>query len=77
MRERVILVRYGEIGLKGRNRPQFEKALVRQIRRALAGRPGVDVYRTPGRVWVEPGGDVEGALEALQRVFGVVRHGEE
>ncbi|HEY8416208.1 MAG TPA: tRNA uracil 4-sulfurtransferase ThiI, partial [Thermaerobacter sp.] len=72
MRERVILVRYGEIGLKGRNRPQFEKALVRQIRRALAGRPGVEVYRTPGRVWVEPGDDVDGALEALQRVFGVV-----
>ena len=74
MRERVLLVRYGEIGLKGRNRPQFEQALVRQIRRALREWPGAAVYRTPGRVWVEPpaGTDPEPLLEALQRVFGIV-----
>ncbi|QIA27194.1 tRNA 4-thiouridine(8) synthase ThiI [Thermaerobacter sp. PB12/4term] len=70
----VLLVRYGEIGLKGKNRPQFEQALVRQIRRALAAWPGVAVYRTPGRVWVEPppGTDPEPLLESLQRVFGIV-----
>lgn len=74
MNQRVLLVRYGEIGLKGRNRPRFEQALVRQIRRALAPWPGVSVYRTPGRVWVEPPADLdpEPLLEALQRVFGVV-----
>ncbi|GAB6876121.1 tRNA uracil 4-sulfurtransferase ThiI [Thermaerobacter litoralis] len=70
----VLLVRYGEIGLKGRNRPQFEQALLRQIRRALGAWPGTAVYRTPGRVWVEPpaGTDPEPLLEALQRVFGIV-----
>ncbi|HEY8552065.1 MAG TPA: tRNA uracil 4-sulfurtransferase ThiI [Thermaerobacter sp.] len=74
MNQRVLLVRYGEIGLKGRNRPRFEQALVRQVRRALASWPGVAVYRTPGRVWVEPpaGVDPEPLLEALKRVFGVV-----
>ncbi|ADU51392.1 thiamine biosynthesis/tRNA modification protein ThiI [Thermaerobacter marianensis DSM 12885] len=74
MNHRVLLVRYGEIGLKGRNRPQFEQALVRQVRRALAPWPGVAVYRTPGRVWVEPpaGTDATPLLEALQRVFGIV-----
>jgi len=33
---RVLLVKYGELALKGKNRPNFEKALVRNVRRALA-----------------------------------------
>lgn len=72
MLRRVILVRYGEIGLKGLNRPEFERALVRQLERAArAVDPGARVWRAHGRVYVE-GGPLEDLVERLRRVFGVV-----
>ena len=35
MRFHTFLLKYGEIGIKGKNRYLFEDALVRQVRRAL------------------------------------------
>jgi thiamine biosynthesis protein ThiI len=64
----VILIRFGEIGLKGQNRPFFESALARNARRAV-GRP---VRRVWGRLLVEAGDDPEGVLSQVTRVFGVV-----
>lgn len=46
--EKVILIRYGEIYLKGKNRKYFEKALENNIKRALSGIDCV-VSRIPGR----------------------------
>ena len=64
----LLLVHYHEIGLKGRNRPGFERALRDNLTRAVAGRAG-RVRMVPGRVEVrDPGPD---ALEAVLRVFGV------
>ena len=70
----VILVRYGEIGLKGRNRPAFEKRLVANIRRALGKEVGADVRSEYGRIVVDFG-EAEAprwALERICSVFGVV-----
>lgn len=39
--ERVILIRYGEIHLKGQNRPFFEKALHKNIKNSLRSFPDV------------------------------------
>ncbi|MCL2433903.1 MAG: tRNA 4-thiouridine(8) synthase ThiI, partial [Clostridia bacterium] len=70
--EQVILVRMGEMYLKGRNRPFFE----RQLRRALAGAVapfnGV-LERGEGRYYVAgiAGADMEAALAAAAKVFGV------
>ena len=36
---RIVLIHYNEIALKGRNRPFFERALLGNIKRALAGNP--------------------------------------
>lgn len=64
----VLLVHYHEIGLKGRNRPVFERALKENLKRALGDTAGA-VRLVPGRVEVrEPQGD---ALERAGRVFGV------
>lgn len=64
----VLLVHYHEIGLKGRNRPVFERALKANLRRAL-GDQAEGVRLVPGRVEVAgPGPD---ALGRVQRVFGV------
>lgn len=64
----VLLLHYHEIGLKGRNRPRFERALKANLERALGGAAGA-VRLVPGRVEVrEPGPE---ALERVTRVFGV------
>lgn len=49
-----ILCRYGEIFLKGENRPWFERKLLDNIRDAVAG-TGARVERLHGRVLVHPG----------------------
>lgn len=68
----LILVRYGEIGIKGKNRMEFVRRLRRNMRDALKRR-GV-----AGRVWSEgqrvyaETDQVAEALEALRHVFGIV-----
>ncbi len=67
----IIMVRYGEIGLKGQNRGTFERRLVGNIRRALEGL-GPEVTRTSGRILVEVARDPEVAMCRLRHVFGIV-----
>ncbi|HEY8531121.1 MAG TPA: tRNA uracil 4-sulfurtransferase ThiI [Limnochorda sp.] len=73
MRE-LVLVRYGEIGLKGENRPAFEGRLAENLRAALADLPGTRVIRGYGRLYIDTAGQTEAALERLRRVFGVVAY---
>ena len=52
----LILVRYGEIALKGKNRPAFTKQLRRNIRTALKTRQiAGDVHQEAQRIYVETG----------------------
>ena len=70
-----FLIKYGEIGIKGKNRHIFEDALVRQIRFALKDADGeFFVHKTRGRVFVECEGDYdyEETVECMSRVFGIV-----
>ncbi|HIE50861.1 MAG TPA: tRNA 4-thiouridine(8) synthase ThiI [Armatimonadetes bacterium] len=69
-----ILVRYGEIGVKGKNRSIFERQLVRNIRRALRGLPEVEVRREWGHLTVTLPEDapLTVAVDRLQQVFGIV-----
>ena len=69
-----FLIKYAEIAIKGKNRPLFEDALVKQIRRALKKVDGsFHVYKTQGRINVEAqeGYDYNGAVEAMTKVFGI------
>ena len=51
---RTVLIRYDEIGLKGRNRKFFEKCLLRNIKRVLSSGTGDIVYRSPrGRIFLD------------------------
>lgn len=70
--EKVILIRYGEIHLKGLNRPYFERALLRNIKKALKDIPNVKVIRAQGRFYVEDYADEAAVIQALTRVFGIV-----
>jgi len=67
-----LLVRYGEISLKGNNRPYFENRLLANMRQALAGLPPRRMQKTFGRVFVELQDDLEAVSRRLQRVFGIV-----
>lgn len=71
--ESLILVRYGEISLKGKNRPAFENRLVSNIRRALAGTGRAGIVKLRGRLMIElQDMDTAEALSRLGRVFGIV-----
>lgn len=73
--KKVILVRYGEIILKGLNRPIFEDRLIANIKRALYGFGKTDVIRSQARIYVEPHDedfDFDKAIEKLTNVFGIV-----
>ncbi len=75
---KTFLLKYGEIGIKGKNRGQFEEALVNQVRHALARVEGeFEVSRQQGRIYVDVTGeddsfDPDEVIEALSRVFGLV-----
>ncbi len=75
MRFTTFLLKYGEIGIKGKNRYLFEDALVRQVKRALSDVDGeFKVYKSQARIYVDCEGeyDYEDTVEHLQRVFGLV-----
>ncbi len=70
-----FLIKYGEIGVKGKNRYLFEDALVRQIRFALKEVEGTfEVKKVDGRIYVNAlsAFDYDDTVEALQRVFGII-----
>ena len=74
MKVTAFLIKYGEIAIKGKNRYMFEDALMKQIRHAMAPVGDFKVRKESGRMFVEAQDDFDydEAVEALQRVFGIV-----
>jgi thiamine biosynthesis protein ThiI len=71
----VILVRYGEIVLKGLNRPLFEDILIKNIKKSLLGMGKINIVKSQARIFIEPEDgnyDYISAIERLRRVFGIV-----
>jgi len=68
----LILLRYGEIGLKGKNRKFFFRKLRRNVRRCLQAH-GVEgkVWQEGQRIYLQTD-ELQSAVEAVQRVFGLV-----
>ena len=69
-----FLIKYAEIGVKGKNRYLFEEALVKQIKYALKKAEGeFQVRRTDGRIYVDALSefDFDEAVESLKKVFGI------
>ena len=70
--DKVILLRYGEIFLKGKNRSFFESCLIKNIKSALTSF-NVEVSKSAGRIYVTNLDDnVEQIVECLKKVFGLV-----
>ena len=71
---KAFLIKYAEIGVKGKNRYLFEDALVQQIKYALKKCEGeFYIHKTQGRIFVDALSefDFDEVVERLQRVFGI------
>ncbi len=74
MQYQSFLIKYAEIGTKGKNRYLFEDALIKQIRYSLRNVEGsFNVTKESGRIYVMAEGeyDYDDTIEALKRVFGI------
>ena len=74
-----ILIKYGEIVLKKKNRVQFENRLIKDIKVALRDQGTVNISKEQGRFFLEAPDDVlsteewvEETVEILTRVFGII-----
>lgn len=71
--EPCLLLKLGEVVLKGRNRDQFEKRLRDNIRSAAKDVPGeITIWRREGVIAVRTTGDTEALAERLRDVMGLV-----
>jgi thiamine biosynthesis protein ThiI len=70
--EKLLLIRYGELHLKGLNRPFFERKLIDSIHKSLYGIKH-RVIRENGRIFVTEisDNDINNAVERLKFVFGI------
>ena len=75
MKYRSFLIKYAEIGVKGKNRYLFEDALVKQIHHRLKNlEVNFSVTKEAGSIYAEAAEDFdyEEVIDALQHVFGIV-----
>ncbi|MBQ7796961.1 MAG: tRNA 4-thiouridine(8) synthase ThiI [Lachnospiraceae bacterium] len=75
MKYKSFLIKYAEIGVKGKNRYLFEDALVKQINQRLKRHDGgFMITKEQGRIYAEATEDYDfdEVIDALQHVFGIV-----
>jgi thiamine biosynthesis protein ThiI len=71
--KRTLIVRYGEIALKGLNKSYFEQKLVKHIQANIRDLGNTRVYKSNGLVFVELNGqDEEEVVARVVKVFGIV-----
>lgn len=73
MKADALMIKYGELALKKRNRRMFEDRLMHNIRQKLQSFSGIELQKTFGRIFVHLNGtEARPVIEALQQVFGLV-----
>lgn len=69
----ILIVKYGEIGVKGKNRYIFENKLIKNVKNILKPIGKFNVYKEYGRIYVDLDGyDYEEVVEEVRKVFGIV-----
>ena len=69
----ILIVKYGEIGVKGKNRYIFENKLIKNVKNILKPIGKFNVYKEYGRIYVDLDGyDYEEVIEEVRKVFGIV-----
>ena len=74
MQYKMFLIKYAEIGTKGKNRYVFEDMLCKRMRQRLKPHGDFEVWREYGRIYVEAHSDYDfdDAIGALSQIFGIV-----
>lgn len=68
----MVIIRFGEFTLKGKNRSYFEDTLLQVIRQRMAAFPAVEVQHASGRVFLKLNGTpFPPVAEALDTIFGL------
>lgn len=68
-----IVLRYGDLTMKGRNRGRFENRMLQQVRNVLRSFPETAYWKTYGRLYVKlNGAPCEPVVERLKQLFGLV-----
>ncbi|GAA0135919.1 tRNA 4-thiouridine(8) synthase ThiI [Paenibacillus sp. YSY-4.3] len=68
----MLLLRFGEITVKGRNRSRFEKAALAHVQDLLQAYPATEIKKEYGRIYVILNGEPAAPIiEVLKNVFGV------
>ncbi len=70
----IILIKNGELTLKGLNRCNFEDILIKNIRRRLRDLGEINVRKAQSTIYIEPKDDTfdfEEALERVKLIFGI------
>ena len=68
--QKVLLVRFGEVHLKGLNRPYFLRMLTENVKRAVKDLGG-RVWLSDSRIYVADVEDMDECARRVSRVFGV------
>lgn len=69
----MLLLRFGEFTLKGKNRSRFEKSVLNHIRSLLKPFPRAVIVREYGRMYIELNGEsAEPLIQVIKKVFGLV-----
>ena len=71
--DELLMVKYGEVILKGNNRPFFINTLIRNIRNALSDTGTYSIRKGQSVLYIEPkeDADLNLAVERLRKVFGI------
>lgn len=70
---KLYLIRYGEIGLKGENRSLFEDKLMSNIKKSIEKEDSdLNIYKTPGRIFLETSADKKIVKNRLLKIAGLV-----
>ena len=69
----ILIVKYGEIGVKGKNRYIFENKLIKNVKNMLKPIGDFKVYKEYGRIYVDlENYDYKEIIEEVKKVFGIV-----
>ena len=72
--KKLIVIRYSEIALKGKNRHWFEDTLVRNIHQQVSPVETIKIYKIHGRIIIEPVGNIENITSILNFIPGIANY---
>ena len=73
----IILIKNGELALKGLNRGTFEAILIKNLRRSLHGLGSIQIRKAQSTIYIDPQSDDidwEEACDRVSRVFGIAAY---